>query len=205
MLDGPILGVLLAGGASRRMGGGDKGLRDLGGRPVLAHIVERVVPQVDTLILNAGGDPARFARFGLPVVADSLPGQPGPLAGVLTGLEWAREHLPGCSWVASFAGDAPFVPENLVEQLAVAVAREGADMACAASAGRRHPVFGLWPVRLADDLRSAVADEGIRKVDLWTARHAMAVVDVPVAEVDPFFNVNTPDDLAAAEAILTGY
>lgn len=198
VVEGPILGVLLAGGGSRRMGGGDKCLRELAGRPILAHIVERVAPQVDQLILNAGGDAARFDRFGLPVVADSLPGQAGPLAGVLTGLEWAREHMPGCSWVASFACDAPFVPENLVDLLAAAVARDRADMACAASGGRTHPVFGLWPVRLAADLRRAVSEEDIRKVEAWTARHVRTIVDVPVAKVDPFFNVNTPEDLAAA-------
>lgn len=200
--DGPILGVLMAGGGSRRMGGGDKCLRDLGGKPILAHIVERVAPQVDRLILNAGGDSARFARFGLPVVPDSLAGQAGPLAGVLTGLEWARDNFTGCSWVASFACDAPFVPENLVEILAAAVAGEGADMACAASGGRTHPVFGLWPVRLAADLRHAVVEEDMRKVDRWTARYDLAVAEVPVAEVDPFFNVNTPADLATAAALL---
>jgi molybdopterin-guanine dinucleotide biosynthesis protein A len=200
---GPILGVLLAGGGSRRMGGGDKCLRELGGRTILARIVEQVAPQVDTLILNAGGDAARFAGYGLPVVADSLPGQAGPLAGVLTGLEWARENMPGCSWVASFACDAPFVPENLVDNLAAALAAEGADMARAASGGRAHPVFGLWPVRLAADLRRAVAEADIRKVDAWTAHYHMATVNFPVVEVDPFFNVNRPDDLAAAERFVT--
>ncbi len=212
MSGAPILGVLLAGGGSRRMGGGDKCLRALGGTTILARIVARVAPQVDRLILNANGDPTRFGdgRFGdgrfaghdLPVVADSVPGQAGPLAGVLTGLEWARDHVPGCDLVASFATDAPFVPADLVEKLAAALAAEGADIACAASAGRTHPVFGLWPVRLAADLRRALDGEGVRKVDAWTARHRLATVEFPVAEADPFFNVNGPDDLAAAERLL---
>lgn len=200
----PIVGVLLAGGGSRRMGGGDKCLRDLGGRTILERIVTRVAPQVDRLILNANGDASRFARFGLPVVPDSLSGQAGPLAGVLTGLEWARDHAPGCDWVASFASDAPFVPENLVGKLAAAIAEEGADMACAASGGRTHPVFGLWPVRLAADLRRAVAEEGVRKVDSWTSYYRMSTVEFAVVRYDPFFNVNRPDDLAAAERLLPG-
>jgi molybdopterin-guanine dinucleotide biosynthesis protein A len=186
------------------MGGGDKCLRDLGGRTILERIVTRVAPQVDRLILNANGDASRFARFGLPVVPDSLSGQAGPLAGVLTGLEWARDHAPGCDWVASFASDAPFVPENLVGKLAAAIAEEGADMACAASGGRTHPVFGLWPVRLAADLRRAVAEEGVRKVDSWTSYYRMSTVEFAVVRYDPFFNVNRPDDLAAAERLLPG-
>ena len=137
----------------------------------------------------------------MPVVPDSLPGQAGPLAGVLTGLEWARDHVPGCDWVASFASDAPFVPENLVAQLAAAIAESGAEMACAASGGRVHPVFGLWPGRLA----AAVAGEGVRKVDFWTSHYHMATVEFPVVELDPFFNVNRPDDLAAAERLLPKY
>jgi molybdopterin-guanine dinucleotide biosynthesis protein A len=200
--DAAIVGVLLAGGGSRRMGGGDKCLRELGGRTILDRIIERVTPQVDWLVLNANGDPARFARFGLPVVADSVPGQAGPLAGVLTGLEWARDHLPDCTRVASFAADAPFVPTDLVQMLVASVDGQGADMACAASAGRAHPVFGLWPVRLAADLRRALVDEDIRKVDAWTARYRLATVNFPVEHVDPFFNVNRPDDLAAAERLL---
>jgi molybdenum cofactor guanylyltransferase len=205
--NGPILGVLLAGGGSRRMGGGDKCLRLLGGETILARIVARAAPQVDRLILNANGDATRFGdgRFGdfrLPVVPDSVPGQVGPLAGVLTGIEWARDNFPGCGWVASFASDAPFMPENLVEKLVDAVSNGDAEMACAASGGRAHPVFGLWPVRLAADLRHALVAEDIRKVDAWTARYHIAQVDYPVVEVDPFFNVNRPDDLAAAESLM---
>ncbi len=197
-----IAGVVLAGGQSRRMGGGDKSLRELAGRTLLERIVERVRPQVGALMLNANGDPARFEDFGLPVVADAVEGFAGPLAGVLTGLEWALEHAPGCAFVASFACDAPFVPEDLVTRLAQAVADGGADMACAASAGRDHPVFVLGPVRLADDMRRALVDEDIRKVDVWTARYRLARVEFAAAPVDPFFNVNRPDDFAAAEEIL---
>ena len=197
-----IAGVVLAGGQSRRMGGGDKCLRELAGRTLMSRIVERVRGQVATLVLNANGDRARFADFDLPVAADAVEGFAGPLAGVLTGLEWARTHAPACKFVASFACDAPFVPEDLVARLAHALSEQGADMACAASAGRDHPVFGLWPVGLAGDLRRALVDEDIRKVDVWTARYHLARVEFAVAPVDPFFNVNRPDDFAAAEAIL---
>src|SRR5690349_23217899 len=144
---GPVTaGVLLAGGLSRRMGGGDKCLRMLGGRPILEHIVERARPQVAALALNANGDPGRFAAFGLPVVADGIPDFAGPLAGVLAGLDWAAAQVPGAAWVASFAGDAPFLPCDLVARLHEAIAGDGADLACARSAGQAHPVFGLWPV-----------------------------------------------------------
>jgi molybdopterin-guanine dinucleotide biosynthesis protein A len=199
-----VSGVLMAGGQSRRMGGGDKCLRPLAGTPILAHVIARVRPQVGPLLLNANGDPARFAVFGLPVKADVVGGFAGPLAGVLTGLEWAAAAAPGCAWLASFATDAPFLPEDLVERLLAAVEAEGADMACAASDGREHPVFGLWPLALAPDLRRAMVEEEVRKVDVWTARYKLARVDFPLLEtaagpLDPFFNTNRPEDLEAAE------
>jgi molybdenum cofactor guanylyltransferase len=197
-----VVGVLLAGGQARRMGGGDKCLRRLGGRTILEHVIERARPQVAALLLNANGDPARFAAFGLPVVADVIAGFPGPLAGVLTGLEWARTHRPECPWTATIATDTPFFPADMVGRMLSAIEREGADLACATSGGRAHPVFGLWPVRLADDLRSAMVDEGIRKVDLWTARYRLVEVSFPVDVVDPFFNTNRPEDLAEAERLL---
>ena len=199
----PVAGVLLAGGKSRRMGGGDKCLLELAGRPVLDRIVARVRPQVGPLVLNANGDAARFAAFGLPVAADVVDGFAGPLAGVLTGLEWAAANAPGCDWMASFACDAPFVPADLVARLIDAVAADGADMACARSGGRDHPVFGLWPVRLAAELRSALVDEGIRKVDVWTARYRLAHADFAADPVDPFFNLNAPEDMARAEELLS--
>ena len=151
-----VVGLLLAGGQSRRMGGGDKALRLLGGIPLLERVIERLRPQVDALVLNANGDPTRFANFALPVAADTVPGFVGPLAGVLAGLDWAASHRPDCPYVVSAATDAPFLPIDLVVRLAEALDEAGADLACAASGGRSHPVFGLWPVRLRDDLRRAV-------------------------------------------------
>ncbi|UKJ73306.1 molybdenum cofactor guanylyltransferase MobA [Azospirillum brasilense] len=197
-----IAGVLLAGGLSRRMGGGDKSLRTLGGRSILERIVATVRPQVGPLVLNANGDPARFAAFGLPVAADVVEGFAGPLAGVLTGMEWARDNAPDCRWLASFATDAPFIPGDLVTRLVAAVEREGADLACARSDGQEHPVFGLWRVDLADDLRRAMVEEDMRKVDAWTARHRLAIADFATDPVDPFFNTNRPDDLAEAERLM---
>ena len=198
----PVVGVLLAGGQARRMGGGDKCLRPLGGRPILEHVVARATPQVRALLLNANGDPQRFAGFGLPVAADLIEGFAGPLAGVLTGMAWARANRPECPWIATLATDTPYFPTDLVARLLAAVEREGADLACATSGGRAHPVFGLWPVRLANDLRAAMEGEAVRKVDIWTARHRLALVDFPIGTVDPFFNTNRPADLAEAERLL---
>jgi len=199
----PVVGLLLAGGLSRRMGGGDKCLRLLAGRTILDRIVERVRPQVKHLVLNANGDPARFAAYGLPVVADSVEGFAGPLAGVLAGLDWAAANAPDCPWVASVPTDAPFLPADLVARLREATDAD-ADMACAASAGQSHPVVGLWPVRLRDDLRHALTVEQVHKVDVWTARYRLATVDFPIADIDPFFNTNRPEDLAEAERLLAG-
>lgn len=196
-----VAGLLLAGGQSRRMGGGDKALRLLAGRPLLAHVIERLRPQVAALVLNANGDPARFAGFGLPVVTDGVPDFAGPLAGVLAGLDWAAAHRPDLSHVASVATDAPFLPKDLVGRLAAALEAAQADLACAASGGRAHPVFGLWPVRLKEDLRGALVADGIRKVDLWTARHKLVTVNFADRPVDPFFNANRPEDLEAAAAL----
>ncbi len=203
-----VCGVLLAGGQSRRMGGGDKALRELNGQTLLARIRERAAPQVDRLVINANGDPARFDGHGLPVTPDVIEGHAGPLAGVLTGMEWAADNAPDCRWIATFACDAPFFPPDIVDCLLRAVDREDADLACAASQGRSHPVFGLWPVRLRDDLRAAVVDEEIRKVDVWTARHRLTTVDFPLIDtptgsLDPFFNTNHPDDLAEAARVLS--
>jgi molybdenum cofactor guanylyltransferase len=197
-----VVGVLLAGGLARRMGGGDKCLRTLGGMPILAHVIERARPQVAALMLNANADPRRFAGFGLPVAADVVEGFAGPLAGVLTGMAWARAHRPDCPWIVTIATDTPFFPSDLVARMLSAVARDEADLACAASGGRAHPVFGLWPVRLADQLRTAMVDEGIRKVDVWTARYRLVEVAFPTDPIDPFFNTNRPDDLAEAERLL---
>jgi molybdopterin-guanine dinucleotide biosynthesis protein A len=197
-----VVGVLLAGGLGRRMGGGDKCLRALGGRPILEHVIARARPQVRALLLNANGDPKRFARFGLPVAADLIEGFAGPLAGVLTGMEWARAHRPDLAWIVTIATDTPFFPADLVARLLAAVEPNGADLACAASNGRAHPVFGLWPVGLADQLRRAMTEEDIRKVDVWTARYRLALVEFACVPLDPFFNTNRPEDLMEAERLL---
>ena len=196
-----FVGVVLAGGLARRMGGGDKGLIALGGRPILEHVLERLEPQVDRIVINANGDPGRLAAYGFPVVADAIEGFAGPLAGVLAGMEWAERECPGSEWIVTAATDTPFFPRDLVRRLEQAVEADGADMACAASGGRHHPVFGLWPVALRADLEGAMAAEGVRKVDLWTARHRLAVAGFPAEPYDPFFNVNRPEDVAEAERI----
>ena len=198
-----ICGLLLAGGQSRRMGGGDKCLLPLGGRTLLQCMIDAARPQVGALVLNTNSDPALFTAYRLPIEPDVIDGHAGPLAGVLTGLEWAAECAPESSWVASFACDAPFVPPGLVSGLRQAIEAADADMACAASGGRHHPVFALWPVRLAADLREAVTREGLRKVDDWTSRYAQVRVEFSAFPNDPFFNINRPEDLATAEALLT--
>jgi molybdopterin-guanine dinucleotide biosynthesis protein A len=198
------LGLLLAGGQSRRMGGGDKALRPLGGRILIEHVIDRIGPQVAGLVLNANGDPDRFARFGLPVVADSVPDFAGPLAGILAGLDWTSANRPDCPDIVSVPTDAPFLPRDLVARLRYEREAVGADLACAASGGRAHPVIGLWPVRLREALRAAVVAEGIRKVDVWTSRYRLKIVDFPVERpgLDPFFNANRPGDLERAAELL---
>jgi molybdenum cofactor guanylyltransferase len=184
------------------MGGGDKALRLLGGVSLLDRVIERLRPQVEALVLNANGDPARFAGFGLPVVGDTVPEFAGPLAGVLAGLDWTASHRADCPFVVSVATDAPFLPRDLVTRFSVAIEEAQADLACASSGGRAHPVIGLWPVRLREELRQALIDEGIRKVDVWTARYRLATVAFASGSVDPFFNANRPEDLEAAMALL---
>jgi molybdopterin-guanine dinucleotide biosynthesis protein A len=197
------LGLLLAGGLSRRMGGGDKCLARVAGRPMLAHVIARLEPQVARLVLNANGDPGRFDGFGLPVVADPVEGFAGPLAGVLAGMLWAREHAPEMNWVASAATDTPFFPKDLVARLHAAIGGDPKAIALAASNGRLHPVFGLWPVALADDLTGALR-EGVRKVMVWVERHFHAVHDFGRFDPDrdPFFNANTPEELAKVESLI---
>ena len=196
------VGVLLAGGRSERMGGGDKTLKLLGGKAMLAHIVARARSQVGELILNANGDPARFAAYGLPVVADGIEGFAGPLAGILSALEWAARNRPQAAWLASFPTDAPFFPADLVASLAAAATRENADLACARTEDGAHPVFGLWRIALRHDLRRAMIEENVRKVDAWTTRHKIAHVDYATTPFNPFFNVNRPENLAEAERLL---
>jgi molybdopterin-guanine dinucleotide biosynthesis protein A len=199
---GEVLGFLLAGGRSRRMGGGDKALQRLGGKTILARVIERARPQISALLLNANGDPARFADYGLPVRADVASGFLGPLAGILTGLEWAAETQPEARYLASFACDAPFFPLDLVSRLRAAAMESEAEIAYAASGARSHPVFGLWSLALAGDLRRALLEEGLRKVESWIARQRSVEVPFAADGIDPFFNLNAPEDLAVAERFL---
>ncbi|NEU11451.1 molybdenum cofactor guanylyltransferase MobA [Methylobacterium sp. BTF04] len=200
----PVLGVILAGGLSRRMGGGDKPLLTLGGRPLLDRVVERFTRQCPAgLILNANGDPTRFAGFPGMIVRDDLPDHPGPLAGLLAALDHAAAHYPDIVAVASVTGDAPFLPPDLVERLEAVRGSSGTEIAIAASDGRAHFTIGLWPVALRVDLRRFLVTEGGRRVGAFLDRHAVSQVDWPAEPVDPFLNVNTPDDLARAERALT--
>jgi molybdenum cofactor guanylyltransferase len=194
-------GVLLAGGLARRIGGGDKPMRQIGGRTILARVVARLKPQCDGLILNANGDPARFATFGLPVIADSVENFPGPLAGVLAALDWAAANCPEVSWILSAAADCPFLPRDLVTRLHFARSEQNAQLAVAASEGQSHPVIGLWSVGLREELRHAMVVEDMRKIDRWTARYRLATVTWPAEPLDPFFNANTMDDIATAERL----
>ena len=196
-----IPGVLLAGGLARRMGGGDKPMRKIAGRTILERVITRLSPQCGGLILNANGDPARFAAFGLPVIADGVPDFPGPLAGILAALDWAAAERPEVKFVLSAAADCPFLPRDLVARLAVAREEQNTQLAVAASGGQSHPVIGLWSVGLRTELRHALVEEDVRKIDRWTARHTLATVSWPAAPVDPFFNANTAEDIAEAERL----
>ena len=197
----PVLGVVLAGGLARRMGGGDKARMRIGGTTILERVLARLKPQCAALIINANGDPARFADTGLPVVPDSVPDFAGPLAGILAALDWAAEHRGELADVVSVAGDCPFLPKDLVARLISVREREKTPLACARSGERRHPVIALWPVALRGDLRRALCEEGVRKIESFTARHGVAIADWPAMPVDPFFNVNTPQDADEAELL----
>jgi molybdopterin-guanine dinucleotide biosynthesis protein A len=202
-----VTGVLLAGGQSRRMGGGDKGLLELAGRPMLGHVICRLGAQVGAMVINANGDASRFAAFGLPVVPDTIGGFVGPLAGVLAGMRWAAAHAPDARWIVTAAGDAPLLPGDLVARLTAAVASRPGAIALAQSHGELHPVIGLWPVALADDLEEQLRG-GVRKVLHWTDRHGTVPVPFPPTrvcgiDIDPFFNANTPQELDQLRAMLT--
>ena len=194
-------GILLAGGLARRMGGGDKPMRSIAGRTILDRVIARLDPQCDGLVLNANGDPARFAAYGLPVIADQVADFQGPLAGLLAGLDGIAAHLPDVTWVLSAAADCPFLPRDLVARLHHARTEQNAQVAVAASGGQSHHVIGLWSVTLRERLRHALAVENVRQVQRWTARFSVATVTWPTEPLDPFFNTNTVDDLALAERL----
>jgi molybdopterin-guanine dinucleotide biosynthesis protein A len=199
------LGLILAGGLARRMGGGDKARIMIGDSTILERVLARMAPQCAKLIINANGDPSRFADTRLPVVPDDIPDFAGPLAGILAGLDWAAANAPQLQWIASVPGDCPFLPDDLVARLHAARDAENMPLACARSGDWRHPVVGLWPVALRDDLRQALTVEGLHKIEVWTARHGVAIADWPDRPVDPFFNVNTPEDAAEAIRIAAQY
>ncbi|WP_380054850.1 molybdenum cofactor guanylyltransferase MobA [Falsihalocynthiibacter sp. SS001] len=197
-------GVILAGGESRRMGGGDKCLQRIGQQPILNHVIDRISPQVAELALNANGDPARFAQFDIEVVRDTIEGFAGPLAGVLAGLDWAAQK--GADHIVTVAADTPFFPQDVVAQLLLASETQGKPIAMAATPNETgkvmlHPVFGLWPVSLRDDLRDAL-NQGVRKVVAWADVHGIAKAIYATDRIGPFFNVNTPEDLELARTII---
>ena len=183
------------------MGGGDKARITIGGITILQRVLSCLTPQCIGLAINANGDPARFADTKLPVIADSVPNFAGPLAGILAGLDWAALRMPHCEWLVSVPGDCPFLPNDLVARLHAARAMAGAVLACARSGEWRHPVIGLWPLTLREDLRRALAIDGLRKIEDWTARHCVAIADWPTEPVDPFFNINTPEDATRAQVL----
>lgn len=201
----PTFGLVLAGGLARRMGGGDKALLEIGGVTILDRVLATLSGQCAGIVINANGDPKRFADTGLPVVADSVPGFAGPLAGVLAGLDWLAAQDNGVEWLLSVPGDCPFLPDDLVERLHDARRKmgTGVPLACARSGEWRHPVVGLWPLALREDLRKALTVEDLRKIEVFTARHGVAIADWPDQPIDPFFNVNTPEDAARAERVAT--
>lgn len=202
----PLAGVILAGGQARRMGGGDKTLKRIAGRPILSIIIDRLAPQVQYLVLNANGDPERFREFNLPVVADPVGDQAGPLAGILAGMLWARETHPDVRFIVSAAGDTPFFPDDLVARLAEGCGQDENTVAMAASANGVHPVFALWPVALADALQDFLEDGGSGKILDFADRYFRLNVpfdhiDLDEEEFDPFFNINTPEDAELANKV----
>jgi molybdopterin-guanine dinucleotide biosynthesis protein A len=199
----PTVGLVLAGGLARRMGGGDKALIEIGGVSILDRVLATLSAQCTGIIINANGDPARFADTGVPVIPDNVPDYPGPLAGILAGLDWLAGQDNGVEWMVSVPGDCPFLPDDLVEKLHQARRKmgTGVPLACARSGAWRHPTVALWPLALRADLRKALVEEGLRKIEVWTARHSVAIADWPDQPIDPFFNVNTPEDAERATRI----
>ena len=199
------IGAILAGGLARRLAGANKAMLDIGGSTVLTRLIARLSPRVGRIVLNTNGDPGLFAGLGLTVIADSLPDHPGPLAGILAALEWAAAEGSGTEWVVTVPCDTPFLPADLAERLHAARSRDNAVLACAASAGRTHPVAALWPVTLAPALRQAIIEQNVRKVSRFTDRYSRAIAEWGTDPVDPFFNVNTAEDLAEAQRLASTY
>jgi molybdopterin-guanine dinucleotide biosynthesis protein A len=202
----PTFGLVLAGGLARRMGGGDKVRIKIGRSTILDRVLATLSGQCVDIIINANGDPKRFEDTGCTVVPDNVPGFAGPLAGILAGLDWLSEQNNGIEWMLSVPGDCPFLPDDLVERLHEARRKMGAGvpLACARSGEWRHPVVGLWPVALRAALRKALVDEDLRKIEVFTARHGIAIAEWPDQPIDPFFNVNSPEDVKRAEAVENG-
>jgi len=194
-----IVGVILAGGLARRMGGGDKSMLKLGGRRILDYVIESAQNQLDTVIINANGDPDRFAEFNLPVQADIVPDFAGPLAGVVSAMAWVTQNQPNATHIITLAADTPFFPADYVKRMLELMQLKHQRLACASYQGRTQPVFGLWPVDLFDDLYKALVEDDMRKVDRFTTPYGVA--DVPFDELisNPFFNVNKPEDIDLGE------
>ena len=204
-----VIGAILAGGRSLRMGGQDKSQLVLGGKSLISHAISRAGPQVSKLIINGPSGNKAFSNTGLPVVEDSLPDFAGPLAGALAAIQWAHENAPAARWVATFATDAPFFPNDMVANMFAAIKTKNADTAIACSGGRDHPVFALWPVSVKDELAAAIENDGLRRVGQWFENQNLVRVDFPIPDttngpdgIDPFLNINTADDLALAESAL---
>jgi len=197
----PTFGLVLAGGLARRMGGGDKALIHIGGATILDRVLACLSAQCAGIAINANGDASRFAHTGAPVLPDEVTGFVGPLAGVLAGLDYLADNGARIEWLLTVPGDCPFLPDDLVDALHRARRAAGTPLACARSGTWRHPVVALWPVALRENLRHALTEEGLRKIEVWTSRHGVAIAEWPVTPFDPFFNVNTPADLADAESI----
>lgn len=195
--------IALAGGLGRRIGG-DKALHSLAGRPLLSHVIERIRPQAETLAINANGDPARFARWGVPVIPDTIEDNPGPLAGILAGMEWAQRAFPTATDILSVPTDTPFLPPDLVDRLCATRAATDAEIVVAASLGRTHPVIGLWPIHLKNELRNALLQEGLRKVEDFANRYRVELANFTADPIDPFYNLNRPEEFVEAEKLVQG-
>jgi len=198
-----IIAVILSGGLSRRMDNRNKAFIKLANKPLFEYVLENISAQCDTVIINSNCNGEQFEQYQLPVVKDSIEGFLGPLAGILTAMEWVKENSPEAQWLVSVPVDTPFLPNDLVKKLHHASQQDKASLVCAVSNERTHPIIGLWPISLMDDLRTAIQDEDMRKIDLWTARYKISHPVFEYEDIDPFFNINCDEDLAEAETLIT--